>query len=442
MIVKFKNYIEREHLYAQGQQVLLAVSGGRDSVTLVDLVARCGIPFGIAHCNFHLRPGDCDRDENFVRQLASRHGVKCYVAQFDTQKYAAQYKLSIEEAARRQRYDFFEKIRLEENYDTVATAHHRDDSIETFFINLMRGTGIAGLHGILPRNGCIIRPLLSISRAEIDEYVRKQGLSYVDDYTNSETVYLRNRVRLQLLPLLRQLSPAFDSVMDENIRCLRETETIFTKAVKAVEREVVNKNDDAVHVDIEALRRFSPIRTYLFEILRPYGFSSSVVDDIIHSLDGISGKQFFSHSHRIVKDRARLIITHLAHEIDDNSVELSAEDVVRCEVSELKLSVADYVPTSKIALDSDTAWFDMDKLHFPLVLRHWRHGDRIEPFGMKGSRKVSDIFSDNKISLTEKERILLLCDSRGAVLWIAGLRASRHAAVTDSTKRILIVERK
>ena len=201
MIVKFKNYIEREHLYAQGQQVLLAVSGGRDSVTLVDLVARCGIPFGIAHCNFHLRPGDCDRDENFVRQLASRHGVKCYVAQFDTRKYAAQYKLSIEEAARRQRYDFFEKIRLEENYDTVATAHHRDDSIETFFINLMRGTGIAGLHGILPRNGCIIRPLLSISRAEIDEYVRKQGLSYVDDYTNSETVYLRNRIRLQLLPL-------------------------------------------------------------------------------------------------------------------------------------------------------------------------------------------------------------------------------------------------
>ncbi|MCR5193091.1 MAG: tRNA lysidine(34) synthetase TilS [Bacteroidales bacterium] len=439
MIEKFKNFIESEHLYAQGQQVLLAVSGGRDSVTLVDLVSRCGIPFGIAHCNFHLRPGDCDRDESFVRQLASRHGVKCYVVQFDTERYAADNKLSIEDAARRQRYEFFEKVRKEENYDLVATAHHRDDSIETFFINLMRGTGIAGLHGILPRNGCIIRPLLSFSRAEIDEYVGRQGLDYVDDYTNDETIYLRNRVRLQLLPLFRQLSPSFDSVMDENLRCLRETEEIFSKAVDVVENEVVSRKDDMVYVDIDALRRFSPIRTYLFEILRPFGFSSSVVDDIIHSLNGISGKQFFSSTHRIVKDRASLVITPLVSDLSDDSIILSEEYVEKCEVVDLRFSVANNEPTTKILLDSDSAWFDMEKLHFPLTLRHWRHGDRIEPFGMTGSRKVSDIFSDKKLSLVEKERVWLLCDNRGEVLWIVGIRASRHASVTDSTKRILKV---
>ena len=210
MLVRFREFIKKEHLLVEGQRVLLAVSGGRDSVAMCELMSLAGFAFGIAHCNFHLRPGDCDRDEEFVLRLAKKYNVPCYVREFDTVSYASQHSLSIEEAARQLRYGFFDEIAKKESYSAISTAHHRDDAIETFFINLLRGTGISGLHGIKPRNGIVVRPMLAFGRNEIDDFVQEHGLKYVDDYTNMQAIYLRNKIRLNLIPLLREIQPSFE----------------------------------------------------------------------------------------------------------------------------------------------------------------------------------------------------------------------------------------
>jgi len=419
------------------QRVLLAVSGGRDSVVLTDLMARAGYSFAIAHCNFHLRPGDCDRDELFVRSLATRYGVECFVAHFDTETYAHTNNLSVEEAARNLRYGFFERIRQQHSFSAVATAHHRDDAVETFFINLLRGTGVSGLHGIMARNGHVIRPLLPFGRDEIDAYVAQHALSYVDDYTNFEPLYLRNRIRLQLIPLLRDLSPHFDSTMQANMRHLAETEQILHDAVEQARQSAVVADGDTLRVDISVLRRLDPLSTYLFELLRPYGFSPALCEEVMAALDGQSGKQFFSPTHRLLKDRDSLIISPLLADDAADAFCIDAPDTICPERCPVRLSVAP-VPQGTLRLSPDEAMFDADQLRFPLLVRHWRHADRISPFGMKGSRLVSDIFSDKKLSLDDKERAWLLCDADGVVLWVVGIRASSVAPVTGSTSRVLM----
>lgn len=436
---RFNKFIQEEHLFADGQQVLLAVSGGRDSVTLCHLIASAHIPFAIAHCNFYLRPGDCDRDEAFVRRLANNYGVPCFVASFDTEAYARAEGLSIEEAARKLRYEFFEQQRQSNGYDLIATAHHRDDAIETFFINLLRGTGITGLHGIPLRNGNIVRPLLPFGRDEIDAYIRKHNLEYVEDYTNSQTLYMRNRIRHQLVPLMRQLSPSFDTVMQSNIARIAEAEQIYQSEIEHVRRTMLQPYGDGYAVDIHTLRALSPLSTYLFEILRPFGFSSVVVGEISKSLDSQSGKQFFSSSHRIVKDRKSLLIFPYSAESSRQSEYIVSLDRQNSALPlPLHFEVCDR-PDGAIRLGRNEAWFDFDKVKQPLTLRHWRNGDRFTPFGMKGSRLVSDLFSDLKLSLNEKESTWILCDVDGTILWVVGLRASATASVTPSTKRVLKV---
>ncbi len=435
---KFIKFIKEEHLFAEGQQVLLAVSGGRDSVTLCHLVAHAKIPFAIAHCNFHLRPGDCDRDEAFVRRLAQDYGVPCYVAQFDTHKYALENKLSIEEAARKLRYDFFERQRQAIGFQLIATAHHRDDTIETFLINLLRGTGIAGLHGIPLRNGHIVRPLLPFGRKEIDDYVSRQGLEYVEDCTNSQTLYLRNRIRLQLMPLLRQLSPSFDSVMEGNMSRLADAAQIYQSHFERIRTLLLHPDGEGYSIDIDELKSLSPLKTSLFELLRPFGFSSSVVDEVVAALDSQSGKQFYSSSHLLVKDRSSLLIMPVRGNADTLEYTVFPDgDNIQLPIP-LRFETA-VATTTRFRLPSNEACFDLDRIALPLTLRHWRHGDRFIPFGMKGSRLVSDLFSDLKLSLNEKKSTWILCDAGGTILWVVGLRASATAAVTPSTKRILKV---
>lgn len=448
MYNRFLQHIEKEHLIVSGQRVLLAVSGGRDSVVLCHLVNRAGIPFGIAHCNFHLRPGDCDSDEQFVRRLAESYGVPCYVAQFNTESYAEKNGLSIEEAARRQRYSFFEEIRAENGYHLVATAHHRDDAIETFFINLTRGTGLQGLCGIPARNGYVVRPLLPFGRDEIDGYVASNGLDYVDDVTNFQPLYLRNRIRLQLLPLIRQISPSFDEVMASNLNHLTDAQTIYNSVVEQARGRLLRGSDEGYSIPISELRELEPLSTYLFEFLRPFGFSSSVVLQIVDSLDAQSGKQFFSSTHRLVKDRGSLIIQPLSkgesavfseqYSIPKSSFTTTADvrQSLGDQSSVLHFSLLETIPVT-LSTHSSEALFDFDKLAFPLCLRRWRHGDRFRPFGMRGSRLVSDLFSDLKFSLLQKENAWLLCDAEGEILWIVGVRASSHAIVDKSTSKIL-----
>ena len=435
---RFEQFIRSEHLFPDGEQVLLAVSGGRDSVVLTDLVGQTRIPFAIAHCNFHLRPGECDRDEAFVRSLAQRYGVECHVAQFDTLAFAEEHRMSVEEAARQLRYDYFEKVRSGNGYSCIATAHHRDDAIETFFINLLRGTGLAGLQGIPLHNGHVVRPLLPFGRDEIDNYVRQHQLPYVDDSTNSQTLFLRNRIRLQLVPLLRTLSPAFDRTMQSNMSHLADADDIYRSAVEQQRSVVVQPDGDGFSIGIEALRQLTPVATWLFEFLRPYGFSSSVVKEIVESLDAQSGKQFFSPTHRLVKDRSRLLVTPLASKSDEVYV---INNVGDCQSLPVGLVMQCSPNTGRsIRLKPDEAWFDSDCVAFPLTLRHWRAGDRFVPFGMRGSRLVSDLLSDLKLSLPDKEHIWLLCDASGTIMWVVGLRSSAVAPVSQVTKNILLIK--
>lgn len=434
MLNRYLHFIAEEHLIAERQQVLLAVSGGRDSVAMVRLTALAGIPFAMAHCNFHLRPGDCDADESFVRRLAAECGVPCHVAQFDTVSYAHSHGLSVEAAAREQRYAFFEEVRQREGYDVIATAHHRDDAVETFFINLLRGTGISGLHGIHPKNGNIVRPMLCFSRHDIDDFVQSEHLPFVEDATNAQPLYLRNRIRLQLVPLLRQLQPAFDKVMEGNIARLAEVECFYNAAVDNMRRQLLLPVGDGYRVDIAALRTFQPVATAVFELLRPLGFSSAVAAEVAEALDAQSGKQFFSPRYRLVKDRECLIIC--PRQPQDERTFVIDRDALDAPLPDgLHIRIEDYHPGT-IRLARNEAWFDYDMLRFPLTLRRWQNGDRIVPFGMKGSRLVSDVLSDLKLSRVQKDGLWVLCDSEGILLWIVGIRASAYAPISSSTQKV------
>lgn len=424
MIRRFKEYIDRQHLFAQDEKVLAAVSGGADSSVLCHLLHSAGYSFAIAHCNFNLRPGDCDRDEQFVRQLAEHYGVECHVARFDTRTYAAANHLSVEEAARDLRYDYFKKQLAENGYAVVATAHHSDDSAETFFINLMRGTGIAGLHGILPKSGSVVRPMLCFSRADILAYAEQNGIDFVTDETNSSLDYRRNRVRHQLLPLIRDMAPGFDATLTRTIANLADTELVYREFIENMQNRIIQHSAEADILPIEELRTLNPRRTLMFELLKPYGFNSATVAEIEATLDGQPGSVFRSPTHRLVRDRDALIVESLS--VANPEPAFTATIVDASEI------------TPEMLRNSHlTAYFDADKVKMPLSLRPWRDGDRFTPFGMRGSRLVSDFLKDLKLSYFQKERVRLLCDSDGNILWVVGLRTANQPRITETTNRVL-----
>ena len=407
MLARFKRYISEQHLIPEGATVLLAVSGGRDSVAMADLFHRAGIPFEIAHCNFNLRPGDCDRDEAFVRQLADCYGVPCHVANFDTRAFAAEQGMSIEEAARHLRYEYFAQLLSTANYhlptNIVATAHHADDSIETFFLNLFRGTGLHGLHGIRPLSSqtikqssnqafTIIRPLLCFSRADIDAYIAERGLRYVEDYTNAELDARRNRIRHQLMPLLRELYPNVDATMLANIERLHGSEQLLDSFVDQFRQQLVKPYLSilpAEHyhlppidaLDLTQLSTFNFQLSTLYELLRPYGFNDSTVEDILNSIKQSSnptGRRFYSPSHVAELHRGQLLFAPLKQ---------SGTQAIR---------------------HTDT--------------RPWRPGDRFRPKGMRGTRLVSDFLKDLHLSRIEKQYVLVRVDADDRILAVVGLR--------------------
>ncbi|MBQ3579492.1 MAG: tRNA lysidine(34) synthetase TilS [Bacteroidales bacterium] len=409
------------------QSILAAVSGGRDSVVLAELLHRGGYRFEIAHCNFHLRGEESNRDEQFVRRLAERYGVPCHVAQFDTDAYASEKKISIEMAARELRYEWFEKVRLERGLNLIAVAHHRDDAIETFFINLLRGAGLSGLCGMKAENGKVVRPLLHISREEIDRFIADEHLDYVDDCTNASDLYLRNRIRHQLIPLMRELNPSFDSTMEQNLHNLSDANEVFIRTLENIKNEVITKRPDGIdEIAVSNVEQFNPQSTILFELLRPYGFNSDTVTEILAGLNGESGRQYISQSHRLVKDRKTLQIIPLNNTDRRPDIDIS-EPFKRETLITLK--------TGK-----DTILCDAEKLKRPLTLRKWRDGDRFHPFGMKGSRLVSDYFSNLKLSIIEKQQQWLLCDADGNIVWVVGHRADGHFAITDKTEDVVRIK--
>lgn len=441
MLARFTSHIRQQHLFPSGQEVLLAISGGIDSSVLAHLMHCAGIPFAMAHCNFHLRPGDCDRDESFVRQLAERYGVRLHVAHFDTEEYARQEGLCIEDAARRLRYDYFEQLRRQEGYAAIWVAHHRDDSAETFFINLLRGTGLAGLHGILPQQGHIVRPLLPFGRDEIEAYAKAQGLAHAEDATNQSLNYRRNQVRHQLLPLLRSMQPAFDRTMQETTAHLRSTERLYQallaplreRCMKAGEKnsmvcdlhELSSALTELGFADDEEMRV-----QILFELLREYGFCAAVISDICAT--NKSGKRFYSTYYEALMDREQLLLRPMDGLGKTVSESMAQIGVRRMCVEELPYDVR--------RMPAGMAVFDAERVRLPLSLRHWREGDRFQPFGMEhGTQLVSDYFTDHKYSCFDKQRQWLLVDADDHILWIVDQRTSHLTRITSATKHVLLV---
>lgn len=428
MLTRFITHIQQQHLFPSGQQVLLAVSGGIDSVVLAHLMYSAGYPFAIAHCNFHLRPGDCDRDEAFVRQLAQQYGAHVHVAQFDTLQYSNSHHLCVEDAARRLRYDFFDQLRDKHHYAAILTAHHRDDATETFFINLLRGTGLAGLHGIVDRQGYLVRPLLPFSRAEIEQYAATHHLSHVEDVTNASLDYRRNQIRHQVMPLLRQIQPSADQALQQTILHLQSVESLYQSLLQPFLVQYVTHQDDGKEVVSLDFAQSPHAHQILFEILRPYQFNSTTVRQVLACRQ--SGKLFSSPTHTLLYDRGKLIISPIIVQSVNALPQIKSEIVPQFDYDTLPLR----------SLPSNQAYFDADKVRLPLKLRHWVEGDRFQPLGLKnGSQLVSDFFTDHKFSLIQKQSQLILVDASNTIIWIVGHRTTHPHRVTPQTRRLLIV---
>ncbi|WP_347841325.1 tRNA lysidine(34) synthetase TilS [uncultured Draconibacterium sp.] len=430
----FTQNINDKKLVKQGQKVLLAVSGGIDSMVLLHLFERSGINYGIAHCNFKLRDAESDGDETFVRSEIEKYGISAHFKSFDTREYAALKGISIEMAARELRYNFFEQIRKEYEYDLVATAHHQDDLIETFFLNLTRKTGIKGLTGIKEKKGKLIRPLLFASRTAIEKYAAENYIDYREDSSNSEVVYQRNFLRHKILPLFSELNPAFNKNFIASVENLKAAYEVYDATINSEIDTILRKENEQSVISIPALQKSGHAKTVLLEILTVFGFNASVVDDVYQSLGTLSGKQFFSKTHRLVKDRDALFVSEIQNEnkhvyyIEENDIELFAP---------LSISVEqmDYEAFSLVK-DNNVACIDFDKVEFPLLIRKWEQGDYFQPLGMTGFKKVSDFFIDQKMPLHKKENTWLLCSGK-KIVWIMGYRLDNRFKLTPDSKKVL-----
>ena len=419
------------------KRLLVAVSGGPDSVVLLDALHREGFFVVIAHCNFHLRGEASNEDAEFVKSLATKYQVPYCLIDFDTEKVAEERKISIEMAARDLRYEWFEQMAAEYNCDLIAVAHNADDMVETFFLNLTRGSGLQGLSGMAQLRGKIVRPLLKVSRKQIMEYIAEYNLQYRIDATNLETIYTRNKIRHNLIPQFEEINPSFLNTMANNMRFIASAQSIVEVYAAEAYKKVVKIENECVIFDLKALKQCQGIDTLLFIWLTPYGFSSDVIMQLYHSLfDNLSGKQFHSATHRIVLERESIELELIQsrdaiHCVLIEHEETLLESPIHLEIKEV--DIADF----KLIKSANVACLDAAKLQYPLILRRWQQGDWFIPFGMKGRKKLSDFFVDKKFSTNEKEQLWLLT-SGDDIVWVVGHRVDARYAVTDKTQRVKI----
>ena len=432
-----RSYIERNRLLSDddSRPVLVGLSGGADSVALLSVLVRLGYACVALHCDFHLRGEESERDAAFARTFAESLGVPFYQTDFDTVAYAREHHLSIEMAARALRYAWFEELRERLGAQAIAVAHHRDDSVETVVMNLIRGTGIRGLTGIRPRNGFVVRPLLCVSRADIVAWLENQGIRYVTDSTNLSDAYTRNFIRLNVLPLLERINPSVREAIARSAEHLSAVASVYAYEIARAREEVIVSEGC---LSIEALCRFPAPEAILYELLKEYGFSRWVSAEVFDALRKESGKVFYSKTHRLLKDRAYLWIVPLEREAEKTSFLLDPSREIYREPVGLTFRELPITPDFQIEKNRRFAYFDADKLRFPLTLRKWREGDWFVPFGMKGRQKLSDYFSDHKFSRIEKEKAWLLC-SGDAIIWLIGERADNRFRIDSGTKRVLAV---
>ena len=430
---KTRRYIERKQLLDDEAKVVVALSGGADSVALLHILKRLGYRCTAAHCNFHLRGTESQRDEEFTRALCERLGIELAVAHFDTAAYAKENRVSIEMAARELRYRFFEETRAAQGASAIAVAHHRDDVAETMLLNLIRGTGIRGLHGIQPRNGNIVRPLLCLERKEITAYLQSIGKEYVTDSTNLTSDYTRNKIRLEILPLIREINPSITLTLSETAERIAEAEKAYDRAIADGKGRVTSGSS----IEIAALLDEPSPAALLHEILSPLGFNGSQSTDIIEHIGGGSGKEYKSPTHTLTRDRERLLIAANCESAPQAEIVIADNGTYPTPHGTLTSTLQTYDGT--FAKHPDTATLDNAKLKKPLILRPVQRGDRFRPLGMKGSKLVSDYLTDRKKSLPEKQRQLAVADADGNIVWLVGERPAAPYAVTAGTTEVLIL---
>ena len=433
MIYKVEKYIAKHKLLNNGCCVLVALSGGADSVALLIALLKLGYRCEAVHCNFHLRGEESNRDETFVRELCQRRGVTLHIVEFDTAHYAKEKGISIEMAARELRYDAFEKLRKEIGADAIAVAHHMDDSAETLLLNLVRGTGIRGLRGIQPKNGYIVRPLLCVGRDDIIDYLKWRDEGYVTDSTNLTSEYTRNKIRLEVIPKLAEINPSIKESLAATACRISEAELIYRNAVEEAVKRV--KKDD--FIDIEQLRKEVAPTTLLHEILSPLGFNSAQVESIASTIDSEESKQFHTAEWSVVKERSRFVIT-ARKEYGQQEITLPKEGVA--ETAQGVLEITPYTFNGEIPKQRNIACLDADRLHLPLTLRTVRNGDRFSPFGMRGTKLVSDYLTDRKKGLLSKQQQLVVTDATGEIVWLVNERPSAKCSIDERTNSIIRLE--
>lgn len=441
LLKKFQEYILQQDLFHPKDHLLLAVSGGVDSVVLCELVKQAGYPFSIAHCNFQLRGEQSKRDEAFVQQLAGKYSAPFFSKTFDTNSIAKERKTSIEETARDLRYGWFEEIRNQINVSFIVTAHHADDSIETVLMNFFRGTGIRGMHGILPRQQKIVRPLLFANKKELESFAQQSKLDFVTDHTNTENEFTRNYFRNELIPLIKKIYPETENNILKNISRFMEVEKLYDQAIAVHKKNLIQKAGDEIHIPVLKLQKTSPLATVVYEIIREYDFSAGQTEEVIALLESDTGKYIQSATHRIIKNRKWLIISP-NKKVSASLVIIEGEG--SWDFEEGKIVVKEMnADLSAIHNDPCIAMVDKALVDYPVLLRKWKQGDYFYPLGMKnkpsggpGKKKLSRFFIDQKLSLTQKEKIWVL-ETNKRIIWIPGMRMDDRFKITGTTKDLI-----
>lgn len=443
-------FVARNQLLAADNKYIVALSGGADSVALLLIMKALGYDVEAAHCNFHLRGKESERDENFCVSLCESLGIILHRIHFDTLTYAQLHKVSIEMAARDLRYSYFEQLRCDINADAICVAHHKDDNVETILLNLVRGTGMNGLTGISPRNGFILRPLLCIGREDILEYLEAENQDYVTDSSNLVDDVQRNKIRLNVLPLLENVNPAVKDNILTMARWIAEASTIVEASLSEAKAKAVSslnlsaKNHDAKPtlndsfcVDISKVEEYPSAEYLLWNILKDYGFNSSQVAFLAENLHATTGTSWLSSSHELTLDRGQLILTPLDKEEGRQMRIPEAGTYVYTELCKLKIEQKEINENYTISRSSDKVCLDAQKVKFPLMIRRVARGDRFVPFGMKGSKLVSDFLTDQKVALPLKRRQLVVADADGNILWVVGKRLDGRFAVSPCSKSVV-----
>lgn len=441
MLDSFLTFINQHTPDLKQQPTLLAVSGGIDSVVMVHLFHRLGLPAGIAHCNFGLREKESDGDEAFVRELAIRCGFPFFVTSPDVKNVAKTNSVSTQMAARELRYEWFEKIRKESGYQWIATAHHANDSLETLLLNLARGTGPAGMTGIAPVNGNLIRPLLFSNRAEISRYAAENDIRWREDRTNQTDDYYRNKIRHHVIPVLSELNPSLEATFNATSERLRAANALLHEYLQKWQTRIILREADTIRIPIAEILDVNEPAYRLWTILQGFGFQYAQMRSIMTSLRGISGKQFFSPTHALLIDRNDLVLKNRSEVLGHEELTIERQDAAfDWQGGQFVLRI---VPAgTPVSPGKSTIAVDPDLLTFPLTLRKWQKGDTFQPFGMAGKqKKVSDLLIDNKIDRFEKERIAVLLNGNGEIIWVVGIRADERFKLRDTTKGILIISR-